>query len=125
LLIANAVRVGSVFSHTGPFYGKGVIAYKQGRRRELPELYAKLDELSPGLRLSAIINPGTSRPFPPRTTCPVIVGSFSLVSLTTYPTRWSSQTRADRCPGRWYLQCRCRPRASSLPMDRRGLPAKY
>lgn len=57
LIISNDVRVGSVFSHTGPFYGKGVIAYQQGRRKELPELYAKLDELSPGQRLSAIINP--------------------------------------------------------------------
>jgi hypothetical protein len=57
MLVRNTLEVGSVFSHTGTFFCRGVSQYLQGKRRALPDAYAKLDDFSPGLRLVATINP--------------------------------------------------------------------
>ena len=57
MLTQKTLEVGALFSHTGTFFCRGVSQHLQGKRRALPDAYAKLDDFSPGLRLMATINP--------------------------------------------------------------------
>ena len=57
LIASSELDVGSVFSHVGAFFCRGVSAYLDGKRTELPEIYAKLDDFRDGFRLTADLNP--------------------------------------------------------------------
>lgn len=57
LLLAGDLEVGTVFSHTGTFFCRGVSQYLQKKRRAMPDAYSKLDDFRLGLRLEVSINP--------------------------------------------------------------------
>ncbi|MGA8807120.1 MAG: hypothetical protein WB973_04520 [Thermoanaerobaculia bacterium] len=57
LLAKDEVAVGTIFCHTGLFFCRGMSAYLQGKRKALPDVYAKLEDFSPGLTLIATANP--------------------------------------------------------------------
>jgi hypothetical protein len=62
LLLKGAVEPGVLFTHQGGFYCKGLhkhVNWEQGGRElpDLPEVYAKLDDLAPGTRIRMAYHP--------------------------------------------------------------------
>src|SRR5437660_1659550 len=56
-IIRDCLEPGLLVTHYGSFLCRGVGQYLEGKRRELPEMYAKLDELQTGLRAFATLDP--------------------------------------------------------------------
>lgn len=52
LILEDKLTPGTVFTHFGTFRCRGMSAYLQGQRQELPEMYLDLDEVSPGLKVT-------------------------------------------------------------------------
>ncbi len=56
-LIRGELRPGLAVTHYGAFFCRGVGQYLDGKRSDLPDMYAKLDDLRPNLRALATLGP--------------------------------------------------------------------
>jgi len=56
-VIRGELEPGLVVTHYGAFFCRGVGQYLDGKRRDLPDMYAKLDDLRPSLRAFATLDP--------------------------------------------------------------------
>jgi len=56
-IVRNTLQPGTIVTHYGAFYSRGVGQYLVRKRAELPDMYAKLDDLQYGLRAFAALNP--------------------------------------------------------------------
>ncbi len=56
-VVHNNLKPGMIVSHYGLFYCRGVGQYLSDKRRELPDMYVKLDDLRSGLRAFSTLDP--------------------------------------------------------------------